>query len=212
MFTEIINGYTLCFETTPTIFSPGKIDAGTRAMLSEATFQEGDKILDLGCGFGPVGTLGAKILGAKHVVMCDILPEAVMLSKKNAMRNNVESVKILQSNAFENITDCDFTMILSNPPYHADFSVAKHFIEDGFRHLLVGGRLLMVTKRLNWYKNKLTSVFGGVRIKEIDGYYVFLAEKRGVQPPLKEKKTQHLSKKLERARQNEKNVVKRGRR
>lgn len=212
MFTEIINGYTLCFETTPTIFSPGKIDAGTRAMLSETLFREGDKILDLGCGFGPVGILCAKILGAENVVMCDILPEAVMLSKKNAIQNNVESARILQSNGFENIADCDFTMILSNPPYHADFSVAKHFIEESFRHLLIGGRLLMVTKRLNWYKNKLTSVFGGVKIKEIDGYYVFFAEKRDVRPPRKEKKAQHLSKKLERARQNEKNVDKRRRR
>ncbi|MDE7234888.1 MAG: hypothetical protein K2N29_07515, partial [Ruminiclostridium sp.] len=28
------------------------------------------------------------------------------------------------------------------------------------------------------YKNKLTSVFGGVRVTERDGYYVFVAEKR----------------------------------
>ena len=70
----------------------------------------------------------------------------------------------------------------------------------------------MVTKRLDWYKNKLTSVFGGVRIKETDGYYVFTAEKRSEAPPPKSRKTRHLSKKLERARQNEKNVVKRRRR
>ena len=36
----------------------------------------------------------------------------------------------------------------------------------------------MVTKRLDWYKNKLTSVFGGVKVHEINGYYVFVAEKR----------------------------------
>ena len=77
-----------------------------------------------------------------------------------------------------NIPECDFTLILSNPPYHADFSVAKHFIEAGFRHLAVAGRLVMVTKRLEWYRNKITSVFGGVRVEEIDGYYVFVAEKR----------------------------------
>lgn len=35
----------------------------------------------------------------------------------------------------------------------------------------------MVTKRLDWYKNKLTSVFGGAKVYEIYGYYVFIAEK-----------------------------------
>ncbi len=92
------------------------------------------------------------------------------------------------------------------------FQFQNALLNDGFRHLAIGGRMLMVTKRLDWYKNKLTSVFGGVRIKETDGYYVFTAEKRSEAPPPKARKTRHLSKKLERARQNEKNVVKRRRR
>jgi len=57
----------------------------------------------------------------------------------------------------------------------------------------------MVTKRLDWYRNKLSSVFGGVTVKEKDGYYVFLAEKRGSRTPKKEKKNEQiLSKKLQR--------------
>jgi 16S rRNA (guanine1207-N2)-methyltransferase len=39
--------------------------------------------------------------------------------------------------------------------------------------------MLMVTKRKEWYKNKLSAIFGGTRIIEKDGYYVFIAEKRG---------------------------------
>ena len=90
-------------------------------------------------------------------------------------------------------------MILSNPPYHTDFAVAKGFIEDGFKKLLVGGKMVMVTKRLDWYRNKLSSVFGGVTVKEKDGYYVFLAEKRGNRKPKKEKKNEQvMSKKLQR--------------
>ena len=56
----------------------------------------------------------------------------------------------------------------------------------------------MVTKRLDWYKNKLTSVFGGVRVHEINGYYVFVAEKRNQAVKKKEKATNNLSKKLQR--------------
>lgn len=35
----------------------------------------------------------------------------------------------------------------------------------------------MVTKRKDWYKNKFISIFGGVRIWEIEDYYVFMAVK-----------------------------------
>ena len=38
--------------------------------------------------------------------------------------------------------------------------------------------MLMVTKRADWYRNKLKAVFGGVRVYEQDGYCVFCAEKR----------------------------------
>lgn len=67
-----------------------------------------------------------------------------------------------QSDGLKNIPEAGFTLILSNPPYHTDFSVAKEFIEDGFCKLLVGGKMLMVTKRLDWYRNRLSAVFGGI--------------------------------------------------
>ena len=60
----------------------------------------------------------------------------------------------------------------------ADFSIPKHFIEKGFNRLRIGGKMYMVTKRKDWYKNKLSAIFGGVKIYEIDGYFVFCAEKR----------------------------------
>lgn len=198
MISTIIKGLELQFETSDGVFSPSAIDKGTLAMLSEVEFHLDDKVLDLGCGYGVVGILAAKIIGAKNVIMCDISEEAVEISKRNAVLNSVENIAIIQSNGFQNIIDNNFTIILSNPPYHTDFSVAKEFIENAFRHLVVGGKLLMVTKRLEWYKNKITSVFGGVKVIEKDGYYVFIAEKRTFKRPIKEKKKQGLSKKLKR--------------
>jgi len=59
-----------------------------------------------------------------------------------------------------------------------DFSVPKRFIEDSFKKLEIGGYMYMVTKRKKWYKNKLISVFGGVQIKEKDGYFVFISQKK----------------------------------
>lgn len=75
------------------------------------------------------------------------------------------------------MSETGFTKIISNPPYHLDFSVPKHFIEKGFNRLALGGSLWMVTKRLEWYRNKLGAIFGGCRVHEVGGYYVFEATK-----------------------------------
>lgn len=196
MITAEIKSVSLKFETDTSNFSPNSIDVGTLAMLSAVEFLPDDKILDMGCGYGVVGILAAKLIGQERVTMCDISESAVKQAKINAEFNGVPDIDIKISDGFSEIADNDFTLILSNPPYHADFSVPKHFIEVGFKKLAVGGKMVMVTKRLDWYKNKLTSVFGGVRVREIDGYYVFISEKRGERVLKKEKAAGKLSKKL----------------
>lgn len=193
-----IKNVNLKFETDPSNFSPKNIDMGTLAMLSIVDFLPEDKVLDLGCGYGVVGILAAKLIGPEKITMCDISQSAVKQAQINAILNEVPHIEIQLSDGLHSIMDHDFSLILSNPPYHTDFSVAKHFIEDGFKKLRLGGKLIMVTKRLDWYKNKLTSVFGGVRIHEINGYYVFVAEKRRSTIKRKEKTSNKLSKKLQR--------------
>ena len=114
------------------------------------------------------------------------------------------NIRIRVRDGYNNIEEEDFTWILSNPPYHADFSVPKHFIEVGYKKLVIGGKLIMITKRLDWYKNKLTSIFGGVKVHEINGYYVFVVEKRIQSKKEKKKTTNTLSKKLQRKQQRSK--------
>ena len=174
----VIKGFELEFETSDNVFSPRRIDAGTLAMLSCVEFAEGQRVLDLGCGYGVVGITAARFTAPENVYMVDVEPEAVSLSRKNAARNAVPNVNILQSDGFSALNEAGFDCILSNPPYHTDFAVAKKFIEKGFNRLKLGGKMYMVTKRKDWYKNKMISVFGGVRIHETAGYYVFEAQKR----------------------------------
>jgi len=177
-FEVVVDGEALSFETTPGLFSPGKADPGTLALLSHAALAPDDRVLDLGCGYGLVGVWCARRIGAERVVMTDRDPVAVRMARINAERNGVPGIGIHVGEALRTLPDTGFTLILSNPPYHEDFSVAKEFIEKGFNRLTVGGRMLLVTKRREWYRNKLVSIFGGVRIHETDGYFVFEAEKR----------------------------------
>lgn len=178
--TEIM-GQSLALETRKGLFSPGHIDRGTLAMLSHVNFVSGMRIMDLGCGCGVVGIVAAKIAGEENVFMSDADPEAVEAARRNAERNGVGGVRVCLSDGFRDVDASGFDLILSNPPYQTDFSVAKGFIEKGFNRLKIGGKLYMVTKRREWYKNKIVSVFGGVEIRETDGYFVFIAERRSLQ-------------------------------
>jgi len=193
-----IDDVVMDFLTETEVFSPHGADRGTLAMLSVVKFEKQDKVLDLGCGYGLVGIWAAKQIGVEQVVMCDVSETAVTVARKNCERNGVE-VAVYQSDGLKDLPqELQFTKILSNPPYHEDFSVPKGFIELGYKQLALGGIMYMVTKRKDWYYNKLKAVFGGVRVKEIDGYYVFTAEKRERKPVEKKKNEQIMSKKLQR--------------
>ena len=189
----------LKFETSDGVFSPTAIDKGTLSMLETVEFSKDDKVLDLGCGYGFVGIYASCYVCDGQIVMSDVSDEALRMTECNIELNAAKGIKLIKSYGLDSIDDNDFTKILANPPYHEDFSVPKNYIEKGYKKLCIGGKMYMVTKRKDWYKNKFIAVFGGVRIEEINGYYIFIAEKReNKKKPVKDAKKQHLSKKLAR--------------
>jgi 16S rRNA (guanine1207-N2)-methyltransferase len=146
-------------------------------MLDCVDFGPDDRVLDLGCGYGVVGILAARLIGAERVVMSDIDPVAVELAQRNTRQNGVADVAMRLSNAFRALDEIGFTKILCNPPYHVDFAVPKEFIHKGFNRLEIGGEMILVVRRRTWYQNKLRSIFGGASVREIDGYCVLTAQK-----------------------------------
>lgn len=194
---------TLDLETDPRLFSPRQADAGTLAMLGKVQLKPDDRILDLGCGCGLVGLAAAKALSPEQVVMVDIDPLAVSMARHNAKRNNCAAVRIMEGDGPEAAAPERFTLILCNPPYHTDFSVARHLIEQSCRQLVEGGRLFLVVKRLPWYQNKMATVFGGVRVWPADGYFVLMSEKRAPKTGLPDRPAQTTRKHLKRLQQAE---------
>lgn len=178
MITCDIKGHSFTFKTNDRCFSPAGVDKGTLAMLSMVDFSENDRIIDLGCGYGVVGIVAAKFTHPSNIYMLDIDEDSLDCARENIILNGVQGVTVLKSDAYDSLDATAFDYILSNPPYHTDFSVAKRFIEKGFNRLKLGGKMILVTKRLKWYQNKMSSIFGGVKVHEIDGYFVFISEKR----------------------------------
>jgi len=86
-------------ETNDISFRPTLI---TEACAKVVSFKE-KKILDLGCGIGPLAIYFA-LNGAKEVTASDIYDEHIKLASLNAKKNKV-NIKIIKSNLFENISE-----------------------------------------------------------------------------------------------------------
>src|SRR5699024_7999472 len=79
-------------------------ELGTRTLI-EAYNIPGTNggILDLGCGYGPIGLALAKKHSDRLITMADVNERAVELAKENASRNGVANVEIYESDGFKQI-------------------------------------------------------------------------------------------------------------
>ncbi|MBM7636924.1 class I SAM-dependent methyltransferase [Streptococcus saliviloxodontae] len=161
------------FLTDAGVFSKKMIDFGSQVLLSSLDFSQGDSVLDLGCGYGPLGISLAKVQKVS-VTMVDINNRAVDLAKQNAERNGV-SAQIFQSNIYENVQG-RFQHIISNPPIRAGKQVVHAIIEEAFDYLEDQGDLTIVIQKKQGApsaKAKMEAVFGNVDIVKKDkGYYI----------------------------------------
>ncbi|PIN98772.1 MAG: hypothetical protein COT90_02620 [Candidatus Diapherotrites archaeon CG10_big_fil_rev_8_21_14_0_10_31_34] len=124
------------------------------------------KTLDLGCGTGLIGLIGAK---QNAIVLCaDINPNALKLTEKNAIENQLK-VEVRESDLFSNIKE-KFDFIYFNPPYVIEEGKRKEWIDkaldggkngrkviDEFipkikKHLTENGKCFFLQSNLNGIK------------------------------------------------------------
>ncbi len=172
-------GEEFVFNTSNSVFSKSAVDFGTMTMIeSFVTNEKGfeGSILDLGCGYGPVGVILAKLMSKVKITMLDINERAVKLSEMNAKENKVaEKINVLQSNILEN-TEEKFDRILTNPPIRAGKETVYNFFDKAHENLNDSGKLYVVIQKkqgANSSIDKLKSLFGNCEtIYKKAGYFI----------------------------------------
>lgn len=147
-FTEELRGRTYSFLTDSGVFSKDEVDLGSKILIETLSLQPGQTVLDLGCGYGPIGIVAATLVGeAGQVYMVDVNERACELARKNVERNGIRHAQVFVGDGVLALPE-DFTCdwVLSNPPIRAGKAVYYELLTRAFSKLRPGGCLAVVIR------------------------------------------------------------------
>lgn len=177
-----IYGKTITLVTDTGVFSKKRVDEGSFGLLRTILpLPLGDKILDLGCGYGTIGLTIALFHEKARVDLADINTRALALSHKNASNLNVDDrVNIIESNIYQNIIN-KYDSIVLNPPIRAGKTITYAMYDGAYEHLVDKGSLYVVIRKAQGAvsaSQHIKEVFGNVMLLErYKGYYIYQAIK-----------------------------------
>lgn len=179
---ETLRGITLKFATDAGVFSKKGVDFGSKVLIKQIDIPASAHLLDVGCGYGPIGLFAAALLGEEgRVTMIDINERAISLAQENAHVNGIENVQILQSNIYEGLRDESFSVIVTNPPIRAGKKIVHQIYEEAVERLESDGELWVVIQKKQGAPStfkKLQGLFEEVEeVYKDKGYHVYRAKK-----------------------------------
>ncbi|WP_369901498.1 class I SAM-dependent methyltransferase [Bacillus manliponensis] len=177
-----LKGHRFVFLSDYGVFSKSEVDFGSRVLIESFTSPDIEgNLLDVGCGYGPIGLSLAKEYQERMIHMVDVNERALGLAKENAGNNGVSNVRIYQSNVYEQV-EGQYAAILSNPPIRAGKQVVHEILEKAYDYLLPDGELWIVIQKKQGAPSamkKLEEVFSEVEVVEKKkGYYIIKSKKR----------------------------------
>lgn len=138
-----INDNEFEFLTDNGVFSKKGLDFGTRTLLETIENVKG-KVLDFGCGYGPIGIYISKTY-TTEVHMIDVNRRSLELARRNACLNHV-NVQIYESDIYSNVQD-KFNFIISNPPIRVGKKILYQILFEAKQHLDENGELWIVVNK-----------------------------------------------------------------
>ncbi len=174
-----LRGQQLRLTTEAGVFSRRRVDRGTRLLIENMEVNPADSVLDLGCGYGVVGLVAARLASQGRVTLVDVNQRAVDLARANLRANGVQNAEAISGDGFAPVAGRSFDVIALNPPIRAGFAVVHTLISESVQHLHHGGRLYLVGRTKQGVIRlaaKMREVFG--RAEEIargGGYRLYLS-------------------------------------
>jgi len=169
----IINGKEFEFLTDNGVFSKKGLDFGTRSLLESIdTTKINGKVLDFGCGYGPIGIYISRMTKAE-VHMIDVNRRSLELARRNVNLNHV-NVQIYESNIYENVNDI-FDYIISNPPIRVGKKILYEILFKAYDHLKEKGELWIVVNKDQGAKSLMKDLEKTYKVELVNknkGFYI----------------------------------------
>ena len=188
VFDVALRGNKMVFHSTWGLFSPRRIDNGSYLLIHHIDLEDGQRTLDIGCGYGAIGLAIAKACpnGAVHLVDKDFL--AVDFAKKNAEVNGLGNCETHLGNALDGLGEMKFDNIVANLSAKVGKELLYIILSDAKAHLNPGGQLVVVTISglKQFIKRNFKEVFGNYqKLKQGREHTVARAVKQDGDPPSK---------------------------
>ncbi|MGV9171543.1 MAG: class I SAM-dependent methyltransferase [Promethearchaeia archaeon] len=178
------------FKTLTGVFSYEKLDLGTEILIRNLIIPEEPKyLLDLGCGYGPIGiVLGYETTDAE-IFMMDINRRAVWCAKENIKINlpqERDRIKAFAGNYFEPFKkkEIKFDAIYMNPPIREGREEFFELIEDIIKYLNPKGFFQFVIRKklgASYVEEYLQNNYSSYKtdiIAKRSGYWIFIFYKK----------------------------------
>lgn len=178
-----LNGINLNLTTDAGVFSKKRVDYGSGVLIEQMLEQDlpGGNILDVGCGYGPIGLFAAKKWPDRQVDMVDVNERAMDLARRNAAANGAGNVNIFASDRYQEVSG-QYAMIVTNPPIRAGKAIWSSILAKAKDHLTDGGILLVVIQKKQGApsaKKLMAASLGNCEILTRDkGYYILKSVKK----------------------------------
>jgi 23S rRNA (guanine1835-N2)-methyltransferase len=163
------------------IFCAERLDIGTRFFLRNLPKRRGaERVVDLGCGNGVIGTAAALANPEASVTFIDESFSAVA-SAEATYRDNVDSdakAEFLVGDGLSGVPADSVDLVLNNPPFHSHQATtdatARRMFGGARRALRSGGELWVIGNRHLGYHVKLRRLFGNCEVVASDPKFVVL--------------------------------------